>query len=219
MNTTEPIIIEPEVEAQSLVIWMHGLGADGSDFVPVVDQLGLDRNAAIRFIFPHAPIIPVTINDGISMRAWYDIISIDEISRELDHAGIDKNSEVLLELMHQQHQQGIDWSRMVVAGFSQGGVIASSLALCCQQPIAGLISLSSYFPFEGNRQVTHQPKAFVGHGRLDRVVPFSLGEQCQQRLTGAGFVSNFHSYDMDHSVCHQEIQDISCWLQQTLQSE
>lgn len=214
--TSSPVIIEPRTPADKAVFWMHGLGADGNDFVPIIDELGLSAEHGIRFIFPQAPVIPVTINAGMQMRAWYDILSMDDMKREVDHQGIEANTQAVLAMMQQQHQLGIAWHNMVVAGFSQGGVIASALALSCQQPIAGLICLSTYFPFDDNKSRVEHIPAFVGHGRMDRVVPYQLGVQCQEQLSTAGFAVELYSYNMDHSVCSEEINHISQWLQKVL---
>ena len=214
--TSDPVIIEPKNKVEKVVLWMHGLGADGNDFVPIVGELGLNPEHGIRFIFPQAPVIPVTINSGMKMRAWYDIVSIDGGSRELDYRGVEASTKAVIDIMEQQYRLGIAWNNMVVAGFSQGGVIASSVALACKKPIAGLMCLSSYFPFDNIENTVEQIPAFVAHGRMDGIVPYGLGEECRQQLAAAGFVVEFHSYNMEHNVCPEELNHINKWLHKVL---
>ena len=217
-----PLIIETGSQPpDSCVIWLHGLGADGHDFEPIVPELRLDPGLNIRFIFPHAPMIPVTINQGFVMRAWYDIRE-NRIEAEQDEAGIRQSAQALVQLIEEQVESGIATERMVLAGFSQGGAIALFTALRYPRQLAGAMVLSSYMPLsqsleaEKNEANSGMP-IFLAHGSDDPVVPVELAYRTHSQLEQQGYTLNWHEYSgMAHSVSAQEIYDIAEWLQQTL---
>ncbi|MCI0506169.1 MAG: alpha/beta hydrolase [Gammaproteobacteria bacterium] len=202
------------------VIWLHGLGADGFDFYPVVPQLNLAGKPAVRFIFPHAPRQPVTINAGYVMRAWYDVISPD-LTAQQDKAGILKSAKLINGIIQDQVQQGIDTNRIILAGFSQGGAMALHIGLRAAEQFAGIIALSCYLPLINELAA---PKAaqkaelpiFMGHGTYDPVVPFSAGQVSKELLETLGYQVEWKTYAMEHSVCAEEIADISQWLKQVI---
>lgn len=198
------------------VIWLHGLGADGHDFVPVVPQLNLGSQPAVRFVFPHAPVIPVTLNGGMPMRAWYDIRSISN-RRDQDEKGILRAGEMVLAMIAREEARGVAPSRIVLAGFSQGGAVALYAALRFPHRLAGLIALSSYLLFP-ERLATEVSAAnrdlpvFLGHGTMDPVVPFAMGQASRAELQALGYPLTWREYVMPHSVCMEEITDIGQWL-------
>ena len=212
------IDIEPDLPARSTVILLHGLGADGNDFVPMVAELGLPAEMAVRFIFPNAPAIPVTINGGYVMPAWYDITEIN-IDRKIDAAQLIASAENIRLLIDRETDRGIPSERIVLAGFSQGGAVAYQTALTYMQPLAGLLCMSSYFatretitPNSANRKLP----VFICHGTLDPMVPERMGREAQRELTARGYEVDYQSYPMEHAVCAREIGDISRWLQRVL---
>lgn len=213
----EAVILEPRGKATAAVIWLHGLGADGHDFESIVPELRLPEQAAIRFVFPHAPIRPVTINSGHEMRAWYDIMAID-IDRQIDTAAIETSVAQIAELVEAEIAKGISPYKIVLAGFSQGGVIALSYALSTPYPLAGVLALSTYLPidklaFLGTPNLSKKAtKFFVAHGTMDPVVPFELGKNAAALLGELGADVRFESYSMQHSVCYEEIVGISNFL-------
>ena len=200
------------------VIWLHGLGADGHDFEPIVPELRLPESLSLRFVFPHAPVRPVTLNGGMAMRAWYDIYSLDR-EGPVDEAGISDSTVTLESLILREEQRGIDSARIVVAGFSQGGAIAINAVLQSQRKLAGLIALSTWMALPsaagGDIFDTSIP-VFMAHGQFDPVIPLQYGRTSAERLTAAGFAVAWHDYPMAHGVCPQEITDISAWLASTL---
>jgi phospholipase/carboxylesterase len=212
----EAIEIETANNPRHSVIWLHGLGADGHDFEPIVDALELPSDASIRFIFPHAPVRPVTINGGIPMRAWYDFRQMIPGQGE-DHQQIQESVEQITGLMHQQSKSGVATDRICLAGFSQGGVIALMTALQCGLPLAAVMGLSTYLPLSSNipDQVERMP-IFLGHGRYDDVLPHGLGEKAREDLIQQGFDVEWHDYPMAHSVCEEEIGHIRSWLLRVL---
>ena len=202
------------------VIWLHGLGADGHDFEPGVPQLMWPGAPDIRFIFPHAPVRPVTLNNGMAMRAWYDIVSLTG-NRDQDQKGIADSVNDTAALVRRERERGIDSDQIVVAGFSQGGAIALQLAVRYPEKLAGLIALSTYMlldhRLENDRHEANKDlPLFVGHGRSDPMVPFMLGEQLAERMRNLGHPVEWHSYPMLHAVCPEEIADLSGWLRTTL---
>jgi len=211
MPISEPIVLEPATHAQYCVIWLHGLGADGNDFVPIVEELRLPSDLAVRYVFPHAPIQPVTINGGMSMRAWYDIAQPD-LSAMPDIAGIQASVDILDDLVQQQIRLGIDADRIILAGFSQGGVIALAAVLQMEKPPLGVMALSTYLP----REIAVTPRTsvpiFYGHGQLDEVVAFEQAITTRNSLMEAGYNVESKDYLMGHSVNQQEIADIRSWL-------
>jgi len=214
----ETVEIETGSEPAGTVIWLHGLGADGHDFEPVVPELRLPDDLPLRFVFPHAPIRPVTINAGMRMRAWYDIVAIDRRARQ-DEEGIRESAAATVELIEREKERGIPAARIVLAGFSQGGAVAIHTALRYPERLAGLIALSTWMPLgeslagEGSAANRDLP-VFMAHGRQDPMVPVALGEQTREALAAAGYPLDWQTYDMPHAVCPAEIADISTWLQE-----
>jgi phospholipase/carboxylesterase len=202
-----------------LVIWLHGLGADGFDFIPVAEQLNLP-SSSIRFLFPHAPISPVTINGGQPMRSWYDITSMDfQEANRSNPADIARSSNAITTLIDEQIELGIQSDHIVLAGFSQGGVIALHTALRYPQKLAGIMTLSTYFPSADEclneiSTANSNTPIFSAHGTYDDVVPFPLATIYRQKL--AHFPITNKDYPMAHSVCQEEIADISDWLRDIL---
>lgn len=198
------------------VIWLHGLGADGNDFKPIVPELGLSDHLSVRFIFPNAPIRPVTINMGYEMRSWYDIKSISE-EREIDEQQLQASCDQLVELIEREISRGVPSDRIVVAGFSQGGAVALTTAPRYHQRLAGVMALSTYLPepgwIENGRSETNASlPVFMGHGTQDPVVAYQLGISARRHLKEWGYPVDWHEYPMEHSVCLEEIEDISRWL-------
>jgi len=202
------------------VIWLHGLGADGNDFVPVVPALQRSAPAGIRFVFPHAPRRPVTINNGMVMRAWYDIVGIDLQSGE-DVAGMRDSVALVDALVDEQVDAGVRRDRVFLAGFSQGGVIALRAGLGGEAPLGGVIALSCYLGdgehFDDWRGAgAGVTPVFCGHGRLDPMIPVRLGRAAAERLRGVGLAVAWHEYDVEHGVNADEIADIDGWLHERL---
>ena len=219
MSELSCVEIEPRHrDADAAVIWLHGLGASGHDFEPVVPELRLPESMAVRFIFPHAPAIPVTINGGMVMPAWYDIMALD-LERSLNEEQLLESARSTGELIARERERGVASNRIVVAGFSQGGAVAYHAALTWHEPLAGLMALSTYFatpdhtrPHEANRKLP----AFIAHGSADPMVPETLGRRSLEQLQQLGYEPEYHSYPMGHEVCLEQIRDISAWLQKVL---
>ena len=201
-------------EPQGSIIWLHGLGADGHDFEPIVPELRLPPALGLRFVFPHAPVRPVTLNGGMAMRAWYDIYSLER-DGPADAAGIRASAELLEQWITREQERGIRADRIVVAGFSQGGAIALHTGLRAKQELAGILALSTYLPmpnaFASEAVVTDLP-VFMAHGTLDPVLPMALGRESADFLLAGGYNVEWHDYPMAHSVCLEEIGDIRTWL-------
>lgn len=218
---TESIEVSTGVDPKNAVIWLHGLGADGHDFEPVVPMLGMDRVDATRFIFPHAPVRPVTLNGGMHMRAWYDIKGIST-SRDQDEAGIAQSTALVRGFIARENARGIPTSRIVVAGFSQGGAIAAYAGLRNDEQLAGLLILSAYLLFPDRLDAelasanTTAP-IFVGHGSADQVVPVSMGRELKARFEMLNLAVEYHEYPMPHSVSQEEIVHIGNWLARVLE--
>jgi phospholipase/carboxylesterase len=202
------------------VIWLHGLGADGNDFAPIVPQL-VDRGwPALRFVFPHAPVRPVTINNGMPMRAWYDIAAFDLNARQ-DEAGMRASVDEMESLIARENQRGVPSERIVLAGFSQGGAIALAAGLQHPEKLAGIIALSTYLPAyvaqPGARSAANAGiPIFWGHGSLDPVVALQRGLESRDVLQSLGYAVQWHTYPMAHAVCPEEISDLRHWLGQRL---
>ena len=204
----------------SAVIWLHGLGADGHDFAPIVPELGLPSSAKVRFIFPHAPMLPVTINGGYVMPAWYDVKSLD-LSQEEDAAGIQSSQRQLEALLRHELERGIASTRIVLAGFSQGGAIALHTGLRYAAPLAGVLALSTYLPLPHTLRTEASPAntalpLFMAHGTADSVIPLAHGAASRDLLRQDGHAVEWHEYPMAHSVCAEEISDIGMWLTRIL---
>jgi phospholipase/carboxylesterase len=196
------------------VLWLHGLGADGHDFEPIVPELRL--RFSVRFVFPHAPLRRVTINGGMAMRAWYDILGFDRHARE-DAAGIRASAAAVTELIDREVERGIPAERIVLAGFSQGGAVALHTALREPRPLAGVMALSTYLPLApllaAERSAANAGiPIFMAHGTSDQVLPLSLAESSRRALVALGYAVDWHSYSMQHSVCSDEIGAIAAWL-------
>jgi len=213
----EPIELTTGADPDFSIIWLHGLGADGSDFVPIVPELGLPEASAGRFIFPHAPFMPVTCNGGYEMRAWYDIVSLEPSNRRVDVDGLLASREAVCQLIEKEHQRGIPASRVFIAGFSQGGAVAYMTALTFPVRLGGVIALSTYIPApellaaeisDANRDIP----VFAAHGIHDDVVSIDLGLKARDFLESNGNHAEWHTYAMTHSVCIEEIRHIGAWL-------
>ena len=222
--TTLPFVDTPsQGPCQSVVVWLHGLGDSGHGFAPIVPELRLPADAGIRFVFPHAPVQPVTINGGMEMRAWYDIKSMDLLSRA-DEAGVRDSAAKVQQLLDSLIAEGIPSERIVLAGFSQGGVIALHLLPRLPYKLAGVMALSTYLcapdklPAEAVATNKTTP-VFIGHGTQDPVVPMAGGQQAFHALKNQGFQVRWHEYRMEHSVCAQEVADIRSFLQRLLITE
>ncbi len=215
-----PIEIETGPQPTASIIWLHGLGADGHDFEPIIPELGLPRPLAVRFVFPHAPYRPVTVNGGATMRAWYDI-AMDGHGFRQDETHIRDSEQTLRRLIALERERGIDSRRIVLAGFSQGAAIALHTGLRYPQPLAGIMALSMPVPLperiasELNPANAHVP-VFLAHGTHDQVVPYPMGESGHRLLNQIGIPVEWHSYSMDHSVCREEVADIRAWLGRVL---
>ena len=212
-RTTGP---DPDVT----IIWLHGLGADGHDFEPIVPELDLPAAPAIRFIFPHAPMQPVTVNGGMVMRAWYDITGL-EMARNEDAAGITRSAELVAGLIEREVGRGIHSDHIFLAGFSQGGAIALYTGLRYAEPLAGLIALSTYLPLAkhipGEAHASNKGiPIFMAHGSFDPVVPLPLGDHSHQWLQAHDYDVEWHTYPMQHSVSPDEIRDLAEWLRRRL---
>ncbi|MEH6565688.1 MAG: alpha/beta fold hydrolase [Halopseudomonas sp.] len=214
--SAQPHIIEPGAPATSCVIWLHGLGADCFDFVPVVQALGLPQNHGVRFVFPQAPTRPVTINGGFPMPCWYDILGMSP-ARAINQAHMDEAVAQVKGLVADQQAKGIMPNRVILAGFSQGGAVVLTTAVHSGLPLAGVMALSTYCPDLGSllrsaKQNTAKPPIFCAHGRADDVLPMSMGLEAHDLLKAAGHDTEWHEYAMAHEVCPQEIADIRRWL-------
>ena len=221
----ETIEIETGDKPTAAVIWMHGLGADGNDFVPIVGELGLERGPAVRFVFPHAPMRPVTINNGYVMRAWYDVSfgDLEGKSRRADEQGVRESQAQIGALIEREAGRGILNKNILLAGFSQGGAIALHCGLRYPQKLGGVMALSTYLPLaeslpqEGTPENRSMP-IFMAHGVFDPVVPLVMGAGSMTYLVGAGYAVDWRQYPMQHSVCAQEIEDIGAWLRKILKA-
>ena len=211
----ETVEVSPAENPQGSIIWLHGLGADGHDFEAIVPELRLPENLPLRFVFPHAPVRPVTINGGVAMRAWYDIVSLDR-SGPQDAEGIRASADALVALIERERERGVPYERIVVAGFSQGGAIAHHTAIRFPHRLAGLMALSSWLPLadtvDGEVAQPRDLPVFVAHGTFDPMLPVELGKEASQVLRGLGYSVEWREYPMQHAVCAEEIADIRAWL-------
>ncbi len=199
------------------ILWLHGLGADGNDFVPLIPELIRPGWPALRFVFPHAPVRKITINNGYAMRAWYDIISLDFSQKREDDAGVLQSIEQVNELIAREHQRGIAASNVLLAGFSQGGAIALAAGLRRTHAVAGIIALSTYLPMAESiaEQITptgRRTPIFMAHGSQDNVVPIAAGKHSLARLQQLQVDVQWHDYPMPHSLCAEEVVDLANWL-------
>jgi phospholipase/carboxylesterase len=214
--TLETIEFETGPNSTASIIVLHGLGADGNDFVPIAEALQLDAVGPVRFIFPHAPVQPVTINGGASMRSWYDILHADLVRRE-DEAGLRQSQQAVEALIARERQRGVAASRTVLMGFSQGCAMTLLTGMRHRERLAGLVGLSGYLPL-ADRTAAERSAAssglpiFLAHGRDDTVVPLARAEASRDALQALGCAVEWHVYPMPHSVCPQEVTDLNRWL-------
>jgi len=222
-ESEENVVLEPATTADAAVIWLHGLGADGYDFVPIVDELRLPPTLAVRFIFPHARPRPVTINNGFVMRAWYDITGLGPDRKE-DDAGIRESAGVVNGYIEQQNARGVATERIVIAGFSQGGAIALQASLRYPERLGGVMALSTYLPLRESVAAEASPAnkglpILMCHGLRDPMIAAAIGKASRDQLVSLGYTVEWQSYPMEHQVCMEEVHDISRWLQVRLESK
>lgn len=214
------VSVEPTGEAKACVIWLHGLGADGYDFQPIIPYLKLAQEDNVRFLFPHAEVMPVTVNGGMPMRAWYDILEMN-IDRKVDKTSLIKSSERIAALIEEQIAQGISADKIILIGFSQGGAVAYHTSLCYPTPLAGLVALSTYLATEDEiKDKRHTANAdiaiWIAHGSHDDVVPSVLGENATAALQAMGYNPQWLTYPMAHEVCIEEMEALGQWISQQL---
>lgn len=213
--------INPAGTPKATVIWLHGLGADGYDFASVIPRLNLAANAGIRFVFPHAPIRPITVNNGYHMRGWYDITGFDLSSRE-DEAGLNESRQTVIKLIQKENAAGIPSNKIILAGFSQGGAVAFHAGLRHAEKLAGILALSTYLPLASTiakerSPANQQTPIFLAHGTEDSIIPLSWAEMARAQLTQMQYPISWHTYPIDHSVSLEEIADIGAWLTKVLE--
>lgn len=220
MSRLDRVTVETGPSPRYCVIWLHGLGADGHDFEPAVPHLGLPPDTAVRFLFPHAPRRPVTVNAGMRMRAWYDIAELDIAARP-DETGIRESQALIEALLEESRDEGFAPEDTVLAGFSQGGAIALHTGLRHKERLAGIMGLSCYLPLD--EQLSEEASGanrntpiFLAHGTQDPVVPFGLGERSKDFLSGSGYGVEWHHYPVSHGVAPEELRDIGKWLTRVL---
>lgn len=215
----DSVVLEPKQAAERSVIWLHGLGADGHDFAPVIPQLKIQEQYKIRFIFPHAPSIPVTLNNGFIMPAWFDIYGLDEKTLQAkneDADGIMTSQQLINNLIEREHTKGIAYSNILLAGFSQGGALALYTGLKFKHKLAGIVGLSCYLPrFDREfSESNQQTPIMLAHGEQDTIVLKTFGERAYNYLTEQNYNVSWHTYPMQHQVCSQEISDIADFMRQ-----
>ncbi|GAB3432680.1 alpha/beta hydrolase [Massilia solisilvae] len=216
----EHIQVDTGPEPTASIIWMHGLGADGNDFVPLVQELDYTGLPAIRFVFPHAKTMPVTINGGYVMRAWYDITGA-ELTRREDENGLYASQRDVEALIAREKERGVPASKIVLAGFSQGCAMTLQTGLRHPEKLAGMLCLSGYLPLADKAAAERTPESlatpiFMAHGRQDPVVPFMRAERSREALVALGYQVEWHEYMMQHSLCIEEVRDINAWLRKVL---
>ena len=220
LNTLTAVEIETGPNPSHTIIWLHGLGADGNDFVPIIDALKITAEKSLRFVFPHAPERPVTLNGGYVMRAWYDLYGTDFGAVE-DETGIRQSQAAIDTLIDNELQRGISSTRTVLAGFSQGGAMALQTGLRQRHQLGGIMALSCYLPLASSLQDEASSEnasipIFMAHGAYDTVVPIALATKSKARLEHLHYAVGWHEYDIEHSVSEQEIEDIDTWLRHNL---
>lgn len=220
LNTLTAVEIETGPNPSHTIIWLHGLGADGNDFVPIIDALKITAKKPLRFVFPHAPERPVTLNGGYVMRAWYDLYGTDFGAVE-DETGIHQSQAAIDTLIDNELQRGIPSTRIVLTGFSQGGAMALQTGLRQRHQLGGIMALSCYLPLASSLQdeATDENASipiFMAHGAYDAVVPIALATESRIRLEQAHYTAEWHEYDIEHSVSAEEIDDIDAWLRRNL---
>ena len=216
----QTIELDPGAAPRATVVILHGLGADGTDFLPVADEMQLDAVGPVRFVFPRAPVRPVTINGGHAMRAWYDILGADIVKRE-DEAGLRESMRLVGQVVEREVARGVPARRIVLAGFSQGCAVTLGAGLRHHERLAGLAGLSGYVPLADTTGTERHPAnqrtpVFLAHGRNDGVVPMARGTAGRELLLGLDQPVEWHDYPMEHSVCMEEVQALNRWLLKVL---
>jgi phospholipase/carboxylesterase len=224
-NTIDTVEVSPEVQANASIIWMHGLGAAGEDFLPITEQFNLPQNHSIRFIFPNAPVKSITVNNGMKMRAWYDIKCFNSLNcdtnNQEDHDGILESQVIINNLIRREMDHGINPNRIILAGFSQGGAMALHTGLRFDNQLGGVICLSGYLPWSNflpqqkNSSNQHTP-IFMAHGLFDPVVPFYLGKKSYDVLKSLKYTATWHTYPMQHTIIDKEITDLGKFFKKIL---
>lgn len=218
MNYLPCEIVETQDKVNAAVIWLHGLGASGHDFVPIVPHLKMPDHLGVRFVFPHAPVIPVTVNGGMEMPAWYDILAMD-MEREIDTQQIMASSNAVVDLIEREIANGISSERIVLAGFSQGGAVVYQTALSFEKPLAGLMAMSTYFATHKTIKLSKENAEIpiqVFHGSNDPMVPLQMATHALESLKALGHQAAFKTYPMEHEICMEEIDDIAIFLKNAL---
>lgn len=215
-QSLDAVILPPQSAHVASVIWLHGLGADGHDFEPIVPALDLGRDHGIKFIFPHAPLRPITINGGMVMRGWYDVRAPD-LTRQEDEAGIEESNDIMERYIEKEIDSGIPSERILLAGFSQGGAVALYCGLRYPKPLAGILALSTYLPLQQrlSKEMSDANKKtpiFMAHGSVDPLIPLHQGETANRQLRDAGYEIEWHTYPIPHAVSPDEISDIGVWI-------
>lgn len=223
MSKLEFVEVNPSAKPTASIIWLHGLGADGHDFVNIVPELNLPKDLALRFVFPHAPVRPVTLNAGYEMRAWYDIKGLDAASRQ-DEVGIQESTQAIHGLIEKEKQLGIPVDRIILGGFSQGGAIALYCGLRYPQRLAGIMALSTYLPLSATlpqeiSEANRDTSIFMVHGNDDQVLPLQWALGSRDILLELAYPVEFKIYPMPHSVCAEEIKDIANWIKKVLETK
>jgi phospholipase/carboxylesterase len=216
----DTIDIETAPEPKTSIIVLHGLGADGNDFVPFAQELDLRAAGPVRWVFPHAPVIPVTINGGLRMRAWYDIVAGD-LGQRQDEKGLRASQALVEEVIAREKQRGTAANRIVLAGFSQGCAMALLAGLRHDERLAGIVGMSGYLPIAETTDTERSDAnrltpIFLAHGTMDTVVPLAAGETSRDALSALGYDVEWHAYPMPHSVCMEEVRDLNAWLLKVL---
>ena len=222
-NVLEAVEIETGARPTASIVWMHGLGADGNDFVPIVRELKLAPSPAIRFVFPHAPMRAVTINNGYVMRAWYDVTygDLEGKSKQPDEAGVRESAREIAKLIARERARGVGAEHIVLAGFSQGGALALQTGLRYPERLAGIMALSTYLPLAETlareaSAANRETPIFMAHGTQDAVIPYAMAAASRKVLAESGYDVEWHEYLMPHSVCLEEVQEIGAWLRKVL---
>lgn len=220
LSDAETVEIETGRDPEASIIWLHGLGADGHDFEPLVPELTVPGGQSLRFVFPHAPVRPITFAGGQTMRAWYDILSLDRDAGE-DESGIRQSCALVEALIYREKQRGIPGSRLVLAGFSQGGAMSLFTGTRHTEPLAGIMGLSCYLPLAQTQaeeacEANGKVPMFLAHGTVDPVLPVRRGRHAREVLAALGHEIEWHEYPMPHAVCPPEIADIREWLARVL---
>ncbi len=210
-NDSETIIKQTKENPEFAVIWLHGLGADGNDFVPILKSMNFDAVPGIKFIFPYAPMRPITINGGMTMRGWYDIAEMD-LAQQQDVEGIKQSAQIIETLIKEQINLGFAPEKIFLAGFSQGGAIALYCGLSLDYPLAGVVALSTYVPIADQIEIKRKPEVFYAHGDYDPIIPIALAQQSREWLLNNEIIPSWHQYPMQHQVVMEEIDLINQWL-------